>query len=112
MSKNKTFTEEQIEQMKQLESIVKSASDLCAFTMFHMQTGEFGIVTGDDEVAVGFFDRLKELYKNLSGDEDADRKFELEYVEYDGEPDGATGSTEADTREEGGVIRPRDRKLH
>ena len=114
MSKNKTFTEEQIEKMMHIENICKSASELCAFTMFHMQTGEFGVAVSDDEVAIGFFDRLKELYKHLSGDTEADGKFELQYVADgdDNEDDSASGSTEANSREEGRVVRPRDRKLH
>lgn len=114
MSDKVKVTEEQLKQMMQIENICKSASELCAFTMFHMQTGEFGVAVSDDEVAIGFFDRLKELYVHLSGDTEADGKFELQYVADgdDNENDGASGSTEADPREEGRVVRPRDRKLH
>ena len=113
MSDKVKITEDQLEQMMKIENICKSASELCAFTMFHMQTGEFGVAVSDDEVAIGFFDRLKELYKHLSGDTEADGKFELQYVaDGDDEDDGASGSTEANPREEGGVVRPRDRKLH
>lgn len=113
MSKNKTFTEEQIEKMMHIENICKSASELCAFTMFHMQTGEFGVAVSDDEVAIGFFDRLKELYVHLSGDKEADGKFELQYhTDGDDEDDRQSGSAQADKREESGVVRPRDRKLH
>lgn len=114
MSKDRTFSQDQIEQMQKIENICKSASELCAFTMFHMQTGEFGVAVSDDEIAIGFFDRLKELYVHLSGDTEADGKFELQYVA-DGddiEDDGASGSTEANPREEGRVVRPSDRKLH
>jgi len=108
------ITEDQLEQMMKIENICKSASELCAFTMFHMQTGEFGVAVSDDEVAIGFFDRLKELYVHLSGDTEADGKFELQYVADgdDNEDDSASGSTEVDPREEGRVVRPRDRKLH
>lgn len=113
MSDKVKITEDQLEQMMRIENICKSASELCAFTMFHMQTGEFGVAVSDDEVAIGFFDRLKELYKHLSGDTEADGKFELQYhTDGDDEDDGASGSTEANPREEGGVVRPRDRKLH
>lgn len=107
-------TEDQVEAMLKVENICKSASDLCGFTLFHMQTGEFGVAVSDDEVAIGFFDRLKTLYVHLSGDTEADGKFELEYIPAgdDNEDDSASGSTEADTREEGRVVRPRDRKLH
>lgn len=114
MSDNTEPTEEQLQNMLKIESICKSASDLCSFTMFHMNTGEFGVAVSDDEVAIGFFDRLKELYKNLSGDKDADGKFELQYVTDgdDNEDDGASGSTEADTRQESGQLRPSNRKLH
>ena len=114
MSKKVKALEEQIEQMMKIENICKSASDLCAFTMFHMQTGEFGVAVNDDEIAIGFFDRLKELYKNLSGDEDADGKFELQYHADgdDDEDDRQSGSTQADKREEGGLVRPSNRKLH
>ena len=114
MSKKVKALEEQLEQMMKIENICKSASDLCAFTMFHMQTGEFGVAVNDDEIAIGFFDRLKELYKNLSGDEDADGKFELQYHADgdDDEDDRQSGSTQADKREEGGLVRPSNRKLH
>jgi hypothetical protein len=106
--------EEHLEQMIKIENICKSASELCAFTMFHMQTGEFGIAVSDDEIAIGFFDRLKELYVHLSGDTEADGKFELQYHTDgdDDEDDRESGSTQADKREESGVVRPRDRKLH
>lgn len=114
MSEVGVIPEQLEEEMQRIGRICEAASDLCAFTMFHMQTGEFGVAVSDDEVAIGFFDRLKELYKNLSGDKEADGKFELQYVADDDtdEHDGSTGSTEADPREEGGVVRPRDRKLH
>lgn len=112
MSEEKEAPKDYTKEMQQIESICKSASDLCAFTMFHMESGEFGLAVSHDEVAVGFFNRLKELYKNLSGDKDADGKFELEYIDYDDEHDGESGSAQADQREESGVIRPRDRKLH
>jgi hypothetical protein len=106
--------EEHLEQMIKIENICKSASELCAFTMFHMQTGEFGISVSDDEIAIGFFDRLKELYVHLSGDTEADGKFELQYHTDgdDDEDDRESGSTQADKREEGGVVRPSNRKLH
>lgn len=113
MSDKVKVTQEQLEQMMKIENICKSASELCAFTMFHMQTGEFGVAVSEDEIAVGFFERLKELYKHLSGDEEADGKFELQYVSAgDDEDDGASGGSEADTREAGGVVRPSNRKLH
>jgi hypothetical protein len=106
--------EEHLEQMIKIENICKSASELCAFTMFHMQTGEFGIAVSDDEIAIGFFDRLKELYVHLSGDTEADGKFELQYHADgdDDEDDRESGSTQADKREESGVVRPSNRKLH
>lgn len=113
MSDKVKITEDQLEQMMKIENICKSASELCAFTMFHMQTGEFGVAVSGDEVAIGFFDRLKKLYVHLSGDTEADGKFELQYVaDGDDEDDSASGSTEADSWEEGRVVRPRDRKLH
>jgi hypothetical protein len=113
VSKKVKALEEQLEQMMKIENICKSASELCAFTMFHMQTGEFGVAVSDDEVAVGFFDRLKELYVHLSGDTEADGKFELQYhADGDDEDDRQSGSTQADKREEGGVVRPSNRKLH
>lgn len=114
MSDKSNPLEEHLEQMIKIENICKSASELCAFTMFHMQTGEFGIAVSDDEIAIGFFDRLKELYVHLSGDEDADGKFELQYHTDgdDDEDDRESGSTQADKREESGVVRTRDRKLH
>ena len=114
MSDKSNPLEEHLEQMIKIENICKSASELCAFTMFHMQTGEFGISVSDDEIAIGFFDRLKELYVHLSGDTEADGKFELQYHTDgdDDEDDRESGSTQADKREESGVVRPRDRKLH
>ena len=114
MSDKSDPLEEQLEQMIKIENICKSASELCAFTMFHMQTGEFGIAVSDDEIAIGFFDRLKELYVHLSGDTEADGKFELQYHADgdDDEDDRESGSTQADKREESGVVRPSNRKLH
>ena len=113
MSDKTKVLEEHIEQMKKIESICKSASDLCAFTMFHMQTGEFGVAVSEDEIAIGFFDRLKELYVHLSGDKEADGKFELQYhADGDDEDDRQSGSAQADKREESGVVRPSNRKLH
>lgn len=108
------ISSEHVEAMLKVEDICKSASDLCAFTMFHMQIGEFGVAVHDDEVAIGFFDRLKELYVHLSGDKDADGKFELQYHTNgnDDEDDRESGSAQADKREESGIVRPRDRKLH
>lgn len=114
MSEESTIPQELEEEMQRIGSICEAASDLCAFTMYHMQTGEFGVAVSDDEVAIGFFDRLKELYKNLSGDEEADGKFELQYHADgdDDEDDRESGSAQTDKREESGVVRPRDRKLH
>lgn len=114
MSEVGVIPEQLEEEMQRIGRICEAASDLCAFTMFHMQTGEFGVAVSDDEVAIGFFGRLKELYKNLSGDEEADGKFELQYHTDgdDDEDDRESGSAQTDKREEGGVVRPRDRKLH
>lgn len=114
MSDKVKSLEDHLEQMMRIDNIWKSASDLCAFTMFHMQTGEFGVAVEDEEVAIGFFDRLKQLYVHLSGDTEADGKFELQYHTdgNDDEDDRQSGGAQADKRKESGIVRPRDRKLH
>lgn len=105
MSDEDDVTPEEKAELERIANVYAAAAVLCKFLLEKMDEEVIGIACDDEQVAREFFDKLRNLYKHLSGDVDADRKFLIT-------EDSATGSTDADSRQEGGDIRPSHRKLH
>lgn len=108
MSDEDEITEEELEELERISSVYSKAVDLCTYTVTMMNLNKMGIACDDNRIAYTFLEKVKEILEVHTG-EHGTIKFEFTPEVAD---DSASGSSEVDNGEEGGELRPSDRKLH